>query len=856
MKKLTVLPLIMLLPSLIFLNAAAETIVFSSTHDNYYYTNTYFYQTFSLDYKARIVSFSAYLNSTGSQVQPRILSSSGTAICIGTNMSVTSASTYTSSFSSCVIPPGSYSVRQYVSAGTYFYVDTSNPWPQWISRYGDADQRASLTIYYNDVFQINTNTTSLLQGKAVRIEALIRVSENPSAVKITILGPNNETIVNQAPMTYVSGTLTQLWAYNFQTSGSSPVGYYTVQITSVGSSATGFSDTETKSNAFYVQNAKLATPRIIAPANNSFQNKLTVTLSWSSVANATAYRVQISRYNDFSILAVNITTSSTSLAFQAPENALWYWRVRAEDSQRNYLPSDWNQSNFYVDTIAPLVTLISPSNGTVVKSNLKTLEWSSSDNFQIASQTINWIYPNRTKKSVALSPSIASYDIVSDDGRVFWWVTATDNAGNTGISENRTLIIDTRLPQAPTLLEPANGSWVTSDVVTLSWQNSDPDCMNSLLVIQREGGGYSFNKTVACSGNYSLTFTAEGHYLWYVRANDWAGNSASSGIRSFYVVLGSVIPENLSATAKSFEFDLRETAGKPQVVYWTAKAIQQNGLEIDSVSGQVSISAKGKVHVTGSWQKTLGNAIYKLRVIATDETGSSKTAENWFLVSTSSGGRDWTQWACDKAKINKNVNFTRLYFEFGDAEGEHQVQLGIQGKPTSCQVWLLDANYSRIKELPCSALTNYITFTAARRPANQTAIYTVYAFMDPLTTENRKTKEKVVYKQILADEYNLTVTNQYSYTVYKVEVDAKDWLGFEGQDWTNSSNTIIYGPLNPGKSASLIYYVPHGAESMGGESTITVAGFISKWWWLFILVVLFMFLLFRRGERRGGRYGR
>jgi hypothetical protein len=256
----------------------------------------------------------------------------------------------------------------------------------------------------------------------------------------------------------------------------------------------------------------------------------------------------------------------------------------------------------------------------------------------------------------------------------------------------------------------------------------------------------------------------------------------------------------------------------------------------------------------------LENAIYKLRVIATDETGSSKTAENWFLVSTSSGGRDWTQWACDKAKINENVNFTRLYFEFGGAEGEHQVQLGIQGKPLNCQTWLLDANYSRVKELPCSALTNYVTFTAVSRSANQTAIYAVYAFMDPLTTENRKTKEKVVYKQILADEYNLTVTNQYSYTVYKIEVDAKGWLGFEGQNWANSSNVLVYGPLSSGKSTSLIYYVPHGAESTGGstggESTITVAGFISKWWWLLILVVLFMFLLFRRGERKGERYGR
>jgi len=847
MKRASLL-LVLLFFSLFPLAGASETIVFSSTHDDYDYQNVYFYQTFSLDYKARIVSFSAYLKSSStSQVQP-VIRSGGSNLCTGTNMTVTtSEGTYSSSFSGCIVGPGNYEVRQYINTvGTYFYVDTSNPWPQWNSRYGNADQRASLTLYYNDVFLIAVNSSSVLQGKTVRIEALVRVSENPQAVKITIFDPNNEIVVNEASMTYVSGSLTQTWEYNFQTSASSSPGYYTVQVTSVGSSATGFSDTETLENAFYVENAKLETPAILGPEAGSWHNRLTVTLSWGSVANATAYRVQISRYEDFSVLNVNLTTSATSLNFQAPENALWYWRVRAEDSQGNYLPSDWNSSNFYVDTIAPIITLLSPSNGTIAKSNVKTLEWASSDNFQIASQRINWIYPNQTKRYVTLSPSIGSYDIVSDDGRVFWWVTATDNATNTGISENRTLIIDTRLPQAPELLSPADEEWLLSDVVTLSWENSDPDCKDALLVIQREGGGYSFNKTLKCTANYSLSFATEGHYTWYVRANDWAGNSASSEIRDFYVVLGSVVPENLSATAQGFEFDLRETAGKIQVVYWTAKAIHQNGLEIDSVSGQVSISANGRAHVTGSWHKTLSNAIYKLRVIATDETGSSKTAENWFLVSTSSSGRDWTQWACDEAVVGEEVNMSRLYFEFGETyEGDHQVQLAIEGRPSSCQVWVLNENYTRVQELPCSALTNYVTFTALSRDANQTRIYAVYVRLPPLEHTRTKAKEKVVYKQILADEYNLTVRNQYSYQIYKVKVLAEGWLGFEGQGWSNVSNSLVYGPLAPGKSVSLIYYVPHGTEGAQPVQQVSVSAFLGKYWWLFIIILFGILYLAR-----------
>ncbi|MEM3480820.1 MAG: hypothetical protein QXG08_03220 [Candidatus Methanomethyliaceae archaeon] len=792
-------------------SAASEQITFSTTHTNSDRLQSYYYQTFTIQYKARIVSFSAYYSPyTGSPSVQTVLRQGSTTLCTSSTVTVTSEAYYTMSFSSCVIPAGSYELRQYPSPAynVYVFYNTNDVYPD--GRVGpaplDGDQRAYLTLYYNDVYQITTNTSYLGQGKTVRIYAHVRVSEDPQSVRITITS-NGTTYVSQASMTRIQAGQFQIYQYDFYVDPSYPEGYYNVSVTSVGSSATAFSDTENANNLFYVYGSRLATPKLSSPLGD-WKATSTVIISWQPVVNANQYRVQISRYQDFSTLDLNVTTSSTSMTYYAPQNARFYYRVRAEDTTNSWLPSSWNSSYFTVDTAPPFITLVGPSNGSVVRTAYTTLYWSSSDNFGIRNQTVRVRTPNGTQRDFEHTNTTASRDIVSDDGPVYWRVLASDFANNKGISDERVVIFDNRLPQAPELIEPANNSWMTSDRATLSWRNTDPDCRSALLVINRQGGGYTFSQAFPCTANYTLIFPSEGSFVWYVRADDWAGNSASSENRVFYVVIGSLVPINLTANSTGFSFVVKETSGATQTFNYVAQAYHQSGALASQISGSGIVSASSTVKVSNSWSSTLSDGIYKLRVTVYDSRGNGKTNETWFLVAVGSGGRDWTQWVCDENEYGKEVNFTRLFFEFGTSEAAHQVQLAVQGRPSSCQVFLLNSSYGRVKELPCNALSNYVTFTAEARASNEAKIYSVSVFMPAIESKLEKVRENVVYKQVLCDAYNLSIRNNYAYPISKFKVNASGMLGYEPTIWRNESSYLTYYELSPGKGAFLIMYKP------------------------------------------------
>ncbi|WP_161969752.1 DUF2341 domain-containing protein [Candidatus Methanodesulfokora washburnensis] len=593
-------------------------------------------------------------------------------------------------------------------------------------------------------------------------------------------------------------------------------GSYTLKVT-----ATDAGNYQKTNSTTFIAKGSLSTPTLNSPSG--WVNTTAVLLSWNPVINAGGYQVQVSNTSSFSYLFVNTTTASTSITFGASERT-YYWRVKALGSAY-YEDSAWSSVwNFTVDASYPLVLLVSPADASIQKSGTVNLQWSSSDNYAVDYQILYVTYPNGTVKQYSLSGSIASYTVTSDDGRLYWQVKAVDKAKNSYLSPKRTFYIDTRLPAAPTLVEPANNSWIQSDRVTLQWSDTDYDVMQTVLYVEKVGGGYSYTKIYNVSSfSTELSLTQEGTYKWYVVAVDWANNQKSSSAFIFNVVIGSVKPQNLSANSTSFSFVLYNQNGA-QTAYYTAEVFDQNGVKVFSKSSSVSLAASEKYKISGSFSSPLSTGIYRLRVTATDARGVNRVEEIWFLVS-GSASRDWSNWASDLAYLFSPVNFTRFYFEYGSAEGAHQVQLQFPSA-LSCTV----VENTTKQQLSCYASASYISFTALPRNENQARTYFVSVLAPQLLTSSEKIRD-VVYHAVKAEEYRLRIKNQYPYDILKLKINGTGWLGA-------SLNETSLKPL---EEINITYYIPYKVTNQTASQLNTSA--ISSFFGGNMLIYVFLFLI-------------
>lgn len=76
---------------------------------------------------------------------------------------------------------------------------------------------------------------------------------------------------------------------------------------------------------------ELVAPTLISPANGANVGTLTPTLSWSAVAGADAYQVQVSSNAAFSNIVVNLpSVAGTTTSVSLPDEGSYWWRVRAK----------------------------------------------------------------------------------------------------------------------------------------------------------------------------------------------------------------------------------------------------------------------------------------------------------------------------------------------------------------------------------------------------------------------------------------------------------------------------------------------------------------------------------------------
>ena len=274
---------------------------------------------------------------------------------------------------------------------------------------------------------------------------------------------------------------------------------------------------------------------ITAPLMNQTVGSTTVQVNWSGSDAASGigdYQVRI----DGGQWVDNGLTAQTSFASVTDGNHTV--DVMASDRAGH---SSLANVSFMVDSIAPTVSIISPTDGEAISQKAITIRWTASDVgsgimlLEVSKDGLNWV-----PVDVDSTDYVFSTVGTIPEGHYTVSVRATDFGGLTATDSAR-VVVD-RTPPSVSIISPSEGQVIKKSSVTIQWTMTDMGSGVAYVQVSVDHG--TFN-SVSTNESWPLTDLSNGGHNVTVRVTDNAGNhkdvnvsftvSAEAGISALLV---------------------------------------------------------------------------------------------------------------------------------------------------------------------------------------------------------------------------------------------------------------------------------------------------------------------------------
>jgi fibronectin type 3 domain-containing protein len=260
-------------------------------------------------------------------------------------------------------------------------------------------------------------------------------------------------------------------------------------------------------------------------------------LSWTGVANATSYRLQVSTDALFntSLVDDSTLTATSRQIFGLQSGAVYYWRVRAKNAA-GYGPfsATWSFTALAGAPSSPTPAL--PGNGAQNQPLTLTLSWGSSagaSTYEVQVSTSSGFSP-LVYSTTGLTGTSVQPTGLTNSTLYYWRVRAVNAGGASAYSAAFSFTTVIALPDPPTLVSPGNGAAATTTSLTMSWSAAARASSYDLEVAL--DAGFS-NIRASAFGLTSTSHQVDNllpltQYFWRVKANN-AGGSTISGTWQF-----------------------------------------------------------------------------------------------------------------------------------------------------------------------------------------------------------------------------------------------------------------------------------------------------------------------------------
>ncbi len=297
-----------------------------------------------------------------------------------------------------------------------------------------------------------------------------------------------------------------------------------------------------------------AVPMLISPTNNAQNQRLdSVTLAWSSVADAYNYTGNIGTSTNFntSFGTAGATTrcTITNLAI----STTYYWKVSTfNGSEFSAYSSIWSFTTTSTPVAVPLLAL--PANGSSGLGTALSLTWNSSTGANSYAVQVSSTsgFTNFVTNATGITTLSSAVTGLAYNTEYFWRVNASNSAITSSWSSIWSFSTSSGAPAAPVLSSPSNGSYIFGATTTLSW-SLDLGATSYDLQVSSSAG---FATTAIDMNN--LTATSEvikppfiypnlSTLYWRVNATNSGGTSSWSSIWDIRSTLINVRPSNPEA---------------------------------------------------------------------------------------------------------------------------------------------------------------------------------------------------------------------------------------------------------------------------------------------------------------------
>jgi hypothetical protein len=283
------------------------------------------------------------------------------------------------------------------------------------------------------------------------------------------------------------------------------------------------------------------TPALVYPVNGVWFTNMTVIFNWSMVSFNVKSPVQYILEVDTSRVFTNPIVDTTGILYDTLTltQARYFWRVRAYDLAGNQGAFSGRDS-FGVDvTASGIPNLIGPANGSMTNNANITFLWNrSTDNLSgVLRYTLEYARNSGFSNPTDTIVTDTTITLILTDTIYYWRVKSQDRAGNqSSWSSTRNFELDTRIPNAPTLVSPVNGVWSINTSITFSWSQVTFNAKSPIRYILQVDASVNFINPITDTTSfvYDTLELTQARYYWRVRAYDLAGNQGTfSGRDSF-----------------------------------------------------------------------------------------------------------------------------------------------------------------------------------------------------------------------------------------------------------------------------------------------------------------------------------
>ncbi len=284
-------------------------------------------------------------------------------------------------------------------------------------------------------------------------------------------------------------------------------------------------------------------PLLSLPNENAIDQPVSLSLSWNTVASATAYHVQVSTVSDFSTIYMQdslLTTGSANISALS-NSTTYYWRVRAKNIGG---VSAWTSARSFTTIIAqpgmPVLSL--PNDNAIDQPVSLSLSWNtvaSATAYHVQVSTVNDFSTIYMQDSLLTAGSTTVRGL-SNSTKYFWRVRAKNIGGVSAWTCAYCLTTVPVAPSAPILCEPSNEAINIPINLTLSWNR-----ISSAVIYNMQVSYDSlFNSIIINDSMIQDTFkvaaetlTNDTRYFWRVNAANAGGNGKWSAVAAFTTIV-------------------------------------------------------------------------------------------------------------------------------------------------------------------------------------------------------------------------------------------------------------------------------------------------------------------------------